>query len=978
MKSLKSSLNFKIFKLERVINKLNNLIDKKIIIIEGKAGSGKTTLIKLFFESKENFIYYCFNNEKRDFIFFLNSLLGDITKDKFSIPEKDKIIYTINFLENYDENFIIILDDIHYIYENKESLEMLKKLIQNTSQNIKFILISRYKLKENFYDLILKYDVGVIDDKDLKLNEYETKSFFEFYNIKIEKRKLEEIYKKSSGWILYLNLILKYYRGDLELYDLNLIEKFFDEEIISKLVEKEKNALKIFTINETINKDVLLNFDKTIYETIKEIVSKNLFIEETDDSFKIHPVLKDLIIKKFGLLEKEIAIKLGKFYENNEDFINSLDIYLKYNELNRAKDVIKIWSKILFIKDEVNLIENYIKKLPLNIYDDDLILIKTEIEKNRGNLNEAKNLIKKINAKNLTYDFKKFYYFVKGELLYNLGNYKQSLKFLRRVKFENNLEIKRIHRIAIVNFYLENIIDFEKYINKAIKLAKEANEIYREIKLLNDMAVGLYEPKGLIHEFDLTLKKIEYLMNKNNIPGDSIVYGNIGYVNLILGNLEIAEKYSNLGLKLARKEDHKLKIIYNLRVLGTIYIRKKDFDKAKKCLEEALFLSEQSPDPSRKIGVLYILSMLYENLGDFDKSLYYAMEDFKLVNKLSNALFIAQSNLNLGRIYLSFKKFEDSKKHLKEAEKSFEKLNANLYLFETYLYLFLNPLNFPDEKRYYKDKIIEMIKSYGYNFYIKSNLDENLSELILKEIENDIKKKYVVQTFGTFKLIVNGIEIKNKDWKRERVENLFKYLIIKGGKALKDEIFEELFLDLPPKSRDIALRVSLSVLRKILDKEAKKPYILFQKRDLIYLNLEEFYIDFYIFEKLANEALEENNKQKILEAINIYKGKFLYEDRYKDFVIFKANQLEDLYVKLLNNFSQILEKESKIDEAIKFLKTSLEIDPFQDDILKKLFEILKNKKKKIEYQKIYKEYHEKYKKNWDIDIDEIIKISKNL
>ncbi|MDI6860459.1 MAG: AAA family ATPase [Caldisericia bacterium] len=978
MKTIRSSFNFKVFKTKRILDKLNLLLDKKLIFIEGRAGSGKTTLIKLLFESKDNFIYFSFNEEQKDFRFFLNSLLGKLTKDNFSIPEKDKLNFILNLLEDYEEEFIIILDDVHFIYENKESIELIKKLIENTNQNIKFILASRYKLKEKFYDLILKFEVGIIDDKDLMLNEKEIKEFFEFYNIKIDKRKLDEIYKKSSGWILYLNLISKYYKGDLKLYDLNLIEKFFDEQILSKLSDKESDALKIFTLNETLNKYIIQNYNSNIYEIIKEIVSKNLFIEEVDDSFKIHPVLKEILIKKFGLLEKNFAFKIGELYENNNLFIDSLNIYFKYNEFYKAKEVIKRWGRQLFVKDEVNLIENYLNKLPTNIFDDDLFLIKVEIEKNRGNLKEAENLIKKINTKNLNLDFKKFYFITKGELLYKLGNYKQSLKLLKRFKFENNLEIKRMHLLAVVNFFLEKIQDFEKYINKAIKLAKETKEVYREIKLLNDMAVGLYEPRGMIHEFDLTFKKIEYLMNKNNIPGDPIIFGNIGYINLILGNLNLAEKYATHGLKFARKEDNKLKIIFNLRVLGTIYIRKKEFNKAKNCLEEALLLSEQSPDPSRKIGVLYILSMLYEKLGDFDKSIYYAMEDYKIVNKLSNSLFIAQSNLNLGRIYFSFKKFEESKKHLKEAAKIFEKLNANLYLFETYLYLFLNPLNFPAEKEIYKEKIIEMIKTYGYGFFIKSNFDKDLSNLILKEIESDLKKCYVVQTFGTFKLIVDGIEIKDKEWKRERVKNLFKYLLIKGGKALKDEIYEELFLDLPSKTREINLRVSLSILRKILDKESKKPYILFQKRDLIYLNLDEFYIDFYIFEKLGNEGLEENNKQKILEALDIYKGKFLYEDRYKDFVIYKTNKLEDLYVKLLNRLAFILENENKIEESINLLKKSLEIDPFQDDILKRFFDLLKLKKKKFEYLKIYKEFYEKYKTNWDIDIDEIIKNSKIL
>jgi LuxR family maltose regulon positive regulatory protein len=358
------------------------------------------------------------------------------------------------------------------------------------------------------------------------------------------------------------------------------------------------------------------------------------------------------------------------------------------------------------------------------------------------------------------------------------------------------------------------------------------------------------------------------------------------------------------------------------------------------------------------------------------------MEDLNLVKKINNKRFIAQSYLNLGRIFFRFKDYEKSKNYLLKATEFFEKSGFLLNLFETYLFLILNPTNNEYELEMLKNKIKSLIDNKGYTFYIKSVLTSNEEENFKIIFEMKKEKRFIIKTFGKFIFYKDGVEIKNNEWKRESVKDLFKYLIIKKGRALKDEIYEDLFPNLSLSSKYNSLRVSISILKRILEpdlnKYEKSRYIKIE-RDLIYINFDEFYIDSYVFENISKIAIKERNPDLISKSMEIYKDRFLNEDRYKDFVIHKTLELEEIYINLLNLYGELsINSKNNKEKGFECLRKSLQIDPFQDEILKKYFDFLIKSKKKALAIKIYKEFKEKYKKNWDIDISKIINIDKIL
>ncbi len=969
---------------KKLVKLFNKNSDKKLIYIEGEAGVGKTTLLSIIFNKKENFSYLISDEYDKNKNILLKSITISLIKNgklKFKIPQSKLLNFIINFLNSKKDDFYLIIDNFQEICDEVEIIELIKFIIKNTNENIHIVISSRYKLPENFYIDLLREKLFIISSDLLKLDKNEIKDFFRFKRIKIDESVIGNIYKKSGGWILYINLFSKFYSNKIKFLNPKIIDKFFDEEVFSKLKDSELKVLKLFTICEIINKNLLKEIDEEGYKILESLTNRNIFVEEDENFFKIHPVFKEEITNRYGLYDKEESLKIAKILNKVGFYRDAFNIYKIFNETYEMVETLEKWGMRLIEKEEVFILENFINLIPEKNYSQKIYMFLSEIEKNKGNYKKALERIKKVNDINFNKKEKAYLNLLKGEIQYLNGNYKGAYKLLSSISLSGLLEIRRLHTLGIVNNFLNNEIDFKKCLEKALILSEKYNDLYREIRIQNDLVVGWYEPKGEIITSEIMLKKALFLIKKNNLAINPIILGNLTYLKDLLGEFEEGEKIGLNALKIARKSNDKSKIIFILRVLSSIYIKLNELDKAKNLLEEALILTEDCPDPSRKIGILYNLSFLYERLNQFDKALFFANEDLELTKKMNNKKFISQSYLNLGRIFYRFKNYEKSKNYLLKASEFFEKGGYLLNLFETYLFLLLNPNNDENEMEKLKNKIIYLIDKKGYIFYLKSILTKEEEKHVEEILKLKKEKRFTIKTFGKFSFYRDGIEVKDSEWIRESVKDLLKYLIIKKGRALKDEIYDEVFPNLSLSSKYTSLRVSISILKRILEPSLKRyetsKYIKIDK-DLVYLNFDEFYIDSFEFENISKNAKNEKNLTLISKAIEIYKDRFLNEDRYKDFVIHKTLEYEEAYINLLNLYGELSIDSKNREKGLQYLRKSLEIDPFQDEILKKYFYFLIKSNKRALATKLYKEFKEKYKRNWDIDISKIINMDKIL
>lgn len=311
---------------------------KNIMMLYGSAGSGKTSLAKVFEKkARENFKY-------KTFYFSVHAF-----ENVYTIVEIFRMISRIN----KNERNLFILDDFHDLFSDKDIKYFLGFLVDLINKNInsKSIIITRSRTISG-----LDYDSLLFQDKffNLFLENFDQSKVFNWIdafiqeNIDFEgnKEKLqkmqgvinklfEKIYEFKADIKLPPRLIVQIlneslkYKGDLQNMEsliLNKIIKPFDNIVLLS----ENNRFKAYPANQFLNKQVITPSRKVIEFTPYIIIQKTyLFIHHILEEFEEminSPNIKEDKIQRFfekydfflkGIKYKKI-ISQPIFYKENQ------------------------------------------------------------------------------------------------------------------------------------------------------------------------------------------------------------------------------------------------------------------------------------------------------------------------------------------------------------------------------------------------------------------------------------------------------------------------------------------------------------------------------------------------------------------------------------------------------------------------------------------------------------------------------------
>jgi len=210
-------------------------------------------------------------------------------------------------------------------------------------------------------------------------------------------------------------------------------------------------------------------------------------------------------------------------------------------------------------------------------------------------------------------------------------------------------------------------------------------------------------------------------------------YDYLGYIDLSIKELEIAEKLKNkkeaLGLhhnldndllyydeqlKKARYLNDKEGESEILSNIALIYCEQNNYDKALEYFNKSLQLTS-NPD---SIATIYSnIASVYLDKGDNDKVVEYYKKAIELSQKVGNYRNTAINMINLGAVYTNLKNFQDAQYYLQKGLLIVQKtgdrlLEANIYKYFGKLYSLQKQKGLA--KEYFK-KAYNLYKTTGYN-----------------------------------------------------------------------------------------------------------------------------------------------------------------------------------------------------------------------------------------------------------------------
>jgi len=518
------------------------ILDNKLIIIQGINGSGKSSLLNELTPLPSDKNDFNKNGYKEIHIRHNNNLyklICDFSTNNYYFYLNDEnlnISCNISTQKELVEKHFNITSNIHNLFiglDNFTELSLLqrKKLFSFiTHLNLDSILnnynILKEELKNN--EVLLKNYLNLIKAEENKLQN---------------KNHLNEINIRLTNIKQFIDFLIEF-RNEIVKYKNNFNLKEIYNEFFSLYIKIDNAISKYYIPLTSYSNNIIYNLKSKLELVTYKLNDYYKKLEKEQTNLKI---LEENKNKNIDLLKSELQNKI----EYSKNLYNSI-IFLK-----NIEKIELIALKNAIYKLEVNLPE-VLNELPLNINKEynkenfnNLILKKENLLKELQKLiNQENNLyieINKIESTQYTFTCPKCNHNWKIDNIVNLlEENKKQLEIIIQTKLELNTELEKIDKkIEEINNYFnlikiyynlknttENIFkSFWNYIEKEELLFLNPKEILNKLKILNNDIIALEEY--------INLNTIINNINKNIIALQTIENNDITEIKLNIENLTL-------------------------------------------------------------------------------------------------------------------------------------------------------------------------------------------------------------------------------------------------------------------------------------------------------------------------------------------------------------------------------------------------------------------------------------------------------
>ncbi len=344
-----------------ILNQIYNFINSTddLLYISGFQGCGKSEIVNKAINEIYNdeillFRHLCFENSVIDdfLLGFYDTLRYYSINKKINLKKSltENFAQKVSFyFKNLDKKSLIIIDNFEIIAENSEIMDFLAHL--GKYENVKLILISRILNPDFFEQKGLKSKIINILSNDYETFKMKAAETLELY----EEADIEELFKQTNGYELYLKMSLRYIQT-VNTTLKEFIEEFkkrnleFDDFLLSKIVSLVPPVYLSFLQNiSCLNHSVKISFIEHYGLgdiSLVNYLHRKMLISKFDDEIYLKDYLKRYFLNTLSVKEKVASYKKLIEIYNKELAKSPRDRLLR---LSRES----IRKQIEFIKDKI-------------------------------------------------------------------------------------------------------------------------------------------------------------------------------------------------------------------------------------------------------------------------------------------------------------------------------------------------------------------------------------------------------------------------------------------------------------------------------------------------------------------------------------------------------------------------------------------------------------------------------------------------
>jgi DNA-binding SARP family transcriptional activator len=225
-----------------------------------------------------------------------------------------------------------------------------------------------------------------------------------------------------------------------------------------------------------------------------------------------------------------------------------------------------------------------------------------------------------------------------------------------------------------------------------------------------------------------------------------------------------------------------------------------------------------------------------------------------------------------------------------------------------------------------------------------------------------------IRLLGSFEVWRGSERITYEVWGSRKARNLFKYLCLQRGRPVSmDELLEMFWPELTLESASHALRTTLHRIRRVLepDRAPRTPSAYLRvAEDAVHFPAEgRIWLDVAEFEARLREAERrevggdvEGGLQGLRDALEMYPGDLLPEDRYEEWSLVPREQLQERCREALTRLWRAASAAGSHPEALRLGERMLELDPCSEDGIQWVLRALDGQNRRTEAVRRYEQF----------------------
>jgi LuxR family maltose regulon positive regulatory protein len=707
----------------------------------------------------------------------------------------------------------------------------------------------------------------------------------------------------------------------------------------------------------------------TVHSYIQDLRKRNLFVTTIDDATSViryHSLFREFLLRKLIALSDPNEVRklysiAAHYFESSGDIVRVVDLLISSGQFDRAVKAIESNGIELIVRGQVQTLLRWIQALPLdyvsrpwfllfraiafrfvdprtalNFYNLALTGFRDARSVRNGTLGRMLSLCGLIEASfHMGGDFKRM------ELAAAAA-----LSLLKRHKRASQAVRARLAlAIGTAFFFIGRLREGTDYLRKALELFRRIGDHFYQIQ----SAIYLAPCSDYYGDFPGSraalrqgFEALKYIPHETG--GEAALHMAQAMTALFEGRFKEAEECINRCFGLAYKHELEAFNFLSLDIGGWLKTAKGEYEAAESLLKQCRIKGEERENAFFTASSAHLLAVNYLHQNKLDSAEAEAEYALSMRARSGSRLFYAVSLTVKGIIDVRCGRIAKGERSLLHARQLFQRCDAPQQ--EANVLLALAELNLKKKKdnqvKKYLEDGLRKGEELGFSYYYLFS-PADLAVLLREALNRGIRRDFCLSLLniynqpailpslrifclGEFAVYRDGKQIKDAEWKGKQAKNLVKMLAAyQGQKCPRDVIFEVLWPDASPGAQRDNLASLIYRIRKTLDETDSRDSgscivmsdeHLFLNPSRVWTDAGQFLVHLDRAERLRTASDPPRSFEEYEKAFKLYRGDFLPDDLYDDWIIGTRDSLRARYINALCEMAKTAETSGEPAKAI--------------------------------------------------------------